>query len=415
LSIKEKGVVGVVRYIGMDVHREFAQLAVVEDGLVRDEGRIAVTPEALREWAAELRVDDQVALEATGNSDAIANLLTPIVGRVVVSNPSKTRAIAEAKVKTDKVDARILAQLLAADFLPPVWLPDDRTRALRRQVTRRAHLVRQRTRVKNQVHAILARNLAPTPPVSDLFGRTGRHWLSMQPLPADERSSVQALLRQLDFHGSELAVVDKELAAEALSDPVVARLMTIPGVDAIAGMAIVAAVGDFRRFPDADRLVAYVGLNPKVRQSGNSAPVHGRISKAGRAQVRGVLVEAAWSASRAPGPLRAFFQRIKARRGFQTAVVATAREMTVLAWHLVTKDQDYAFARPSLVSHKRRKLELAAGAPSRRGNYRTPGAAYNHKQRRNEEKQLAEQAERAYQVFVAHWQATKPTGTQTPV
>ena len=128
-----------------------------------------------------------------------------------------------------------------------------------------------------------------------------------------------------------------------------------------------------------------------------------------------MLVEAAWSASRAGGPLRAFFQRIKARRGFQTAVVATARKLTVLAWHLVTKDQDYAFARPSLVSHKRRKLELVAGAPSRRGNYRTPGAVYNDKQRRNEEKQIAEQAERAYQVFVAHWQPTKPTGTRAPV
>ena len=403
-----------VRFIGMDVHREFAQLAVVEDGLVRDEGRIGVTPEALRRWADGLRADDEVALEATGNSDAIATLLTPIVARVVVSNPSKTRAIAEAKVKTDKVDARILAQLLAADFLPPVWLPDDRTRALRRQVTRRAHLVRQRTRIKNQVHAILARNLAPTPPVSDLFGTAGRHWLSTQLLPIDERSSVQALLRQLDFHGTELAVVDKELAIEALGDPVVARLMTIPGVDAIAAMAIVAAVGDFSRFDDPDRLVAYVGLNPKVRQSGNSAPVHGRISKAGRAQVRGVLVEAAWSASRAPGPLRAFYQRVQARRGFQTAVVATARKMTVLAWHLVTKDQDYAFARPSLVTHKRRKLELAAGAPSRRGNHRTPGAAYNDKHRRNAEKAIAEQAERTYQVFVAHWQPTRPGGTRAP-
>lgn len=165
------------RYIGMDVHREFAQLAVVEDGLVRDEGRIAVTPEALREWAATLTKYDQVALEATGNSDAIANLLMPVVARVVVSNPSKTRAIAEAKVKTDKVDSRILAQLLAADFLPSVWLPDDRTRRLRRQVTRRAHVVRTRTRIKNQIHAILARNLCPTPPVSDLFGKTGRHWL----------------------------------------------------------------------------------------------------------------------------------------------------------------------------------------------------------------------------------------------
>lgn len=339
-----------VRYIGMDVHREFAQLAVLEDGIVRDEGRIGVTPEALRQWASNLQPDDEVALEATGNSDAIATLLTPLVGRVVVSNPSKTRAIAEAKVKTDKVDARILAQLLAAEFLPPVWLPDDRTRSLRRQVMRRAHVVRQRTRLKNQVHAILARNLAPTPPVSDLFGKTGRHWLSRQPLPDDEHASVQALLRQLDFHAHELSLVDRELAQEALTDPVVARLMTIPGVDAIAGLSIVAAVGDFSRFDDPDKLVAYVGLNPKVRQSGNSAPVHGRISKAGRAHPYVVLVEAAWSASRAPGPLRAFYQRIKARRGFQTAIVATARKMTVLSWHLVTKDEDYAFARPGLVT-----------------------------------------------------------------
>src|SRR6476659_7193205 len=160
----------------------------------------------------------------------------------------------------------------------------------------RAHLVRQRTRIKNQVHAILARNLAPTPPVSDLFGKTGRHWLSRQQLPVDERATVSALLRQLDFHAGELAIVDKELAVEALADPMVARLMTIPGV---------AAVGDLTRFDDPNKLVAYVGLNPRVRQSGNAAPVHGRISKAGRAHVRGVLVEAAWSASRATGTLGA--------------------------------------------------------------------------------------------------------------
>ena len=410
-SVDGEGSVRVVRYVGMDVHREFAQLAVVEDGLVRDVGRIGVTPEALRTWAAGLRPDDQVALEATGNSDAIATMLTPLVARVVVSNPSKTRAIAEAKVKTDKVDARILAQLLAADFLPPVWLPDARTRGLRRQVARRAHVVRQRTRLKNQVHAILARNLAPTPPVSDLFGKAGRHWLSRQDLPTDERSCVAALLRQLDFHTEELELITRELALEALDDPTVRRLMTIPGVDAIAAISIVAAVGDFSRFGDAHKLVAYVGLNPKVRQSGNSAPVHGRISKAGRAQVRGVLVEAAWSASRAPGPLRAFFQRVKARRGFPTAVVATARKMTVLAWHLITKNQDYAFARPALVAHKQRKLELTAGAPSRRGNHRIPGATYNDKQRRHEERAIVEQAERAYATLVAHW---RPKGPSRP-
>ena len=394
--------------------RQFAQLAVVEDGIVRDEGRIAVSPEALRQWAGGLRADDEVALEATGNSDAIATLLTPLVGRVVVSNPSKTRAIAEAKVKTDKVDARILAQLLAADFLPSVWLPDDRTRRLRRQVTRRAHIVRTRTRIKNQVHAVLARNLCPTPPVSDLFGKKGRHWLSCQDLPADEAATVAALLRQLDFHAGELALVDRELAIEALSDPVVARLMTIPGIDAIAGISIVAAVGDFTRFSDPDKLVSYLGLNPRVRQSGNSAPVHGRIAKTGRAHTRGVLVEAAWSAVRAPGPLRAFYRRVQARRGFPKAIVATARKLTILAWHLAVKDEDYAFARPALVTHKRRKLELAAGAPSRRGNHRQPGAAYNDKTRRQAETTAAEQAERAYEILVGHWQPRRPPPPPQP-
>lgn len=122
--------------------------------MCRDEGRIGVRPEELRAWTAGLRPDDEIALEATTNSDAIATMLRPLVRRVVVSNPRKTRAIAEAKVKTDKVDARILAQLLAADFLPGTWVADDRTRMLRRLVMRRTHLVKQRTRVKSQVHAI---------------------------------------------------------------------------------------------------------------------------------------------------------------------------------------------------------------------------------------------------------------------
>ena len=136
------------RCIGLDVHREFAQVAIWEDGVVRQDGRSQTTPEGLREFAESLCLSDEVALEATGNTYAIARLLEQHVGRVVVSNPQKTRAIAEAKVKTDKVDAQVLAQLLAAGFLPAVWLPDEATFALRRQVARRAHIVRQRTRLQ---------------------------------------------------------------------------------------------------------------------------------------------------------------------------------------------------------------------------------------------------------------------------
>lgn len=393
----------------MDVHRSFAQIAVVEDGVCRDEGRIGVRPEELREWAAGLRGEDEVALEATTNSDAIATLLRPLVHRVVVSNPRKTRAIAEAKVKTDKVDARILAQLLAADFLPGTWVADDRTRMLRRLVMRRTHLVKQRVRVKNQVHAILARNLVPTCPHADLFSGVGRRWLDRQEIPADEWRSVEALLRQLAFHGEELTQVDRDIALEAIDDPIVARLMTVPGIDVTVAVAILAAVGDFGRFDSPDRLVSYLGLNPRVRQSGNGTAVHGRITKAGPAQARGMLVEAAFSASRAPGPLRAFYRRVKERRGFQIATVATARKMTVLCWHLINRGEDYAFARPSLNAHKRRKLELAAGAISRRGPVAGASHDYHVKQLRDQERALVEHAERSYEVMVADWQPRRPT------
>jgi transposase len=392
----------------MDVHRSFAQIAIVEHGVCRDEGRIGVRPEDLRAWAITLTPDDEIALEATTNSDAIATMLRPLVRRVVVSNPRKTRAIAEAKVKTDKVDARILAQLLAADFLPETWVADDRTRMLRRLVMRRTHLVRQRTRLKNQVHGILSRNLVPTCPHADLFSGVGRRWLAAQSLPADEQRSIDALIRQLDFHGDELTDVERDLAIEAIDDAIVTRLMTVPGIDVAVAISIVAAVGDFSRFDDPNRLVAYLGLHPRVRQSGNGPAVHGRITKAGPAQARGTLVEAAFSASRAPGPLRAFYRRVKDRRGFQVATVATARKMTVLCWHLITRGEDYAFARPSLTAHKRRKLELAAGAESRRGPVRGSTHDYHIKRLRDQERAVVEHAERAYEVLVAHWQPQRP-------
>ncbi|HUP73821.1 MAG TPA: transposase [Acidimicrobiales bacterium] len=205
-----------------------------------------------------------------------------------------------------------------------------------------------------------------------------------------------------------LAAVERDIAIEAIDDPVVARLMTVPGIDVTVAVAVVAAVGDFSRFDDPNRLVAYLGLNPRVRQSGNGPAVHGRITKAGPAQARGMLVEAAFSASRAPGPLRAFYRRVKDRRRFQVATVATARKMTVLCWHLVTKGEDYAFARPSLNAHKRRKLELAAGAQSRRGPIRGVTHDYHIKQLRDQEQAIVEHAERAYEVMIAHWRPQRP-------
>jgi transposase len=334
------------RCIGLDVHREFAQVAVWEDGQVRQAGQVAITGEALRVFVDSLGPEDEVAIEATCNTHAIVRAIAPRVSRVVVSNPMKTRAIAEAKVKTDKVDAAILAQLLAADYLPSVWVADEQTQALRRQVARRARIVRQRTRLKNQIQAILHRNLITRCPFSDLFGVKGRCWLSDQQLPADEEFAIEALLRQLDFHSQELRIIDAALGRAALERPEVQRLMTIPGVDATVALSLVAAVGDFSRFPQPEQLVSYLGLNPRVKQSGGKAASHGRITKQGRAHARGMLVEAAFTAAKIPGPLRAFFQRVRARRGVQIAIVATARKLVCLCWTMIERGEDYAFARP---------------------------------------------------------------------
>ena len=162
-----------MRFIALDVHRDFCEVAIAEGGQVRLAGRVETTPAGLELFAQSLGADDQVALEATGNALAIARVIEPHVARVVLANPKAVKGATQT-AKTDKLDARTLAQLLAAGFLPEVWTPDEQTRVLRRRISRRAQLVRQRTREKNQVHAILIRNLKQRSPATDLFGAAGR-------------------------------------------------------------------------------------------------------------------------------------------------------------------------------------------------------------------------------------------------
>jgi transposase len=396
-----------VRAIGIDVHRDFCEIAICEEGEVRSAGRVATEPGALELLARSLAPTDRVALEATGNALAIARILDPHVEQVVVADPRPLRAMSSAKAKTDRLDARGLAELLAGGLLNPVWIGDEPIRALRRRMSRRGQLVRQRTRTKNEVHAVLHRNLKGRPPFSDVFGKGGRRWLAALDLPLDERQTVDGCVRQIDFLDAELEVIDRAIAEHALGSPEVRRLMTIPGVDVTTAAALVAAIGDIRRFPSPRQLVSYLGLDPTVRQSGSEPAKHGRISKQGNAAVRAMLVEAAWQAARTSGPLRAFAERIRARRGGQVAAVATARKLVVLVWHLLASGQDYAFARPSLTRQKLRRLELRTGAPPLTGQ-RPTKRIIPTKQQRTAERELTQQAEAAYRRLVADWQISRP-------
>jgi hypothetical protein len=367
------------------------------------------------EFAQTLRRSDRVALEATMNTAAIAGLLGERAGEVVVSNPFKTGVIAEAKIKTDKVDARVLAELLAADYLPSVWQADETTKALGRQVGQHIALVRQRTRVKNRVQAILARNLLPRCPSSDLFGIKGRRWLADQDLPADERRTVRSLLRQLDFAGEELKLVDGELARATLDHANARRLMTIHGGRHCRRRG--------QSWPPSE---TSPGSSPATTSSSPmsgstrpcDSPVAGRDPRAYLQAGSGVgSGHAAGGRPRRqphPGPLHAFFERVRARRGGQIATVAVARKLLVICWHMIHDRRDYAFSRPSLVAKKTRALELQAGAPAHRGRPAGTAAAYNLRTVGDRERALGEQAEDGYNHLTRNWQATRPPGITPP-
>ncbi len=380
------------RVIGIDIHRTFGEVVFWEAGRLRPAGRVDMTRTALEGFGKSLQAVDEVVIEATGNCMAVSRVLSPFVKRVVIANPLQVKAIAHAHVKTDKVDAGTLASLYAAGYLPEIWTPDAATERMRRLVARRYQVVRHRTRIKNEVHAILHAHLIPKCPHADLFNGRGRAWLVRQPVPEDER----------------LAILDREIAQATLDDPAIRRLLTITGVNLAVAAGLMAAIGDIARFKSPQKLVSYFGLNPRIRQSGLGAAHHGRISKVGRSHARAMLVEAAWAAAKTPGPLHAFFVRIRARRGHQIAAVAVARKLTVLCWHLLTKEQDYLWARPALVANKVRTMELQAGKPQKKGNRRGAAYAYNIKVLREREMRIAEQAERSYEHLVAQWRPRRP-------
>src|SRR5437660_8814788 len=186
------------RVIGMDIHRTFAEVVFWEEGRLRPAGRVSMAGSGLEGFGRGLGKEDEVVIEATGNAMAVVRTLAPYVARVIVANPLQVKAIAHAHVKTDKIDAGVLASLRAANFLPEIWLPDADTERLRRLVARRNQVVRHRTQIKNEVHSILHAHLIPSCPHADLFGRLGRNWLGRQELPVDEQAAIERHVRELD-------------------------------------------------------------------------------------------------------------------------------------------------------------------------------------------------------------------------
>ena len=357
------------RFVGLDVHkREITYCIIDAQGKVLEQERFVLNRDTLHRFCQKrLCSHDHVALESTTNCWAVAEIVQQYAARVVASNPMATKAIAQSKIKTDKVDSRVLAQLLRCDFLPDVWQPDASTR-LRRQLSgRRATLVGQRTCLRNRIHSVLAMRLIE-PPMKSLFGKEGRQWLdrlTKEQIDRDGLDMITSDLRLLDSLQNEIDQFDDRLDQLGYQDPRVKLLMTMPGVSVVVAQALVAAFGDIKRFRTADKAAAYLGLTPSTKQSAKTCH-HGSITKRGNSNARWMLVQAAQHMHRQPGPLGHFFRRLKGRKNHNIAVVATARKMAMIAWHMLKRNEPYRYSPPRSTETKLARLRVAVTGQKRK-------------------------------------------------
>jgi transposase len=342
-------------YYGLDVHKEFLQVCeLTEDGKSRRDYRIDGSAEAVEAFAQRLSPSDAVVLEATFHTWALHAILTRYAGRVVVANPGQVKAIAHARIKTDKVDAHTLAQLLRLDFLPEVEMPSRRTWALRQLIAHRRYLTKQRIATKNTIHGVLNRSLLRYPG-KVLFSKTGLRWLESVRLPAVERLVLDHQIGMLREVEARCAAVDEALLDRARLQRAARLLVTIPGVDVTVAVGFLAAIGSIERFENPQKLAAYFGLVPRVRQSAGHS-WSGHITKAGSRSARWLAIEAAQTIARSESPLAASYHRIRRRKGHQVAATALARKLVVVAWHVLTKDEPYRYGAHARTREKLKKL-----------------------------------------------------------
>jgi transposase len=359
----------VARYVGLDVHRTYASVAGVDANQEQVLNVRRIDYKDFNDWIRNnLRPSDAVALESTGNAWYFHDLLTPFVASVTIANPIQVALIAKARVKTDPRDALTLARLLAARILPSVWVPPMEVRELRALVAHRHRLVQQRTQVRNRLRAVLIRHNIIAPP-TEIFGAGQRSWWDGLDLPASEKLRIRHDLTILDNLEPLIKEVDAELARQSNLPPwdrQAAFLMQLPGVAVTSAMQLLAAIGDIQRFPDAHKLVGYAGLGASVHSSGQEH-YGGHITKHGRRDLRHTMVDVAWVAIANHAYWKALFDRLADRLGRHKAIVAIARKLLVVVWHVLAEQVADREAVPEKVAAKFLEWSWKVGRANRRG------------------------------------------------
>jgi transposase len=319
-------------YVGIDVHRKRSQVAVINgDGEVLANRNVTNGVAPILSVIGGLPAGTPAAFEAAFGWGWLPELLEDYGFEPHMVHPLQCKAIASARLKNDKVDAAILAQLLRADLLPEAWIAPPAVRQLRALLRHRAQLVRLRTLLRNRIHAVLADHGHGRP--AGCWSGPGRAWLAALELPAVSREVIDDDLALIDALQEPVGRLDREVHQQARSDPRATVLTRLPGVGEFTALVLLAEIGDISRFGSARKLAAWAGLTPTVRGSDRTVR-HGHISKQGPAWVRWVLCQAAQTAKRHPD-FAAGYQAIARRRGSKIATTAIARKLLTRAYHLL--------------------------------------------------------------------------------
>ena len=338
-------------YFGLDVHKKFIQVCKLsESGKVLGNYRINGDGESISKFASELKSTDSVVLETTFNSWSVYNLLKESKAKIVVSDSNQVKAIAHAKVKTDKVDAEILARLLKADFIPEVEMPSEKTWSYRQLISHLRNLSKQKTSIKNSIWGILNRSLIK-PPYENIFTQKGMKWLGEVNLDPLLRLQMNNFLLMLESVAVAAKEGEEALEKIAANEKDIQLLLSIPGVGLKVALGFVSAIGDVNRFKTPNQLASYFGLTPRLSQSADKS-YSGRITKAGTAYGRWLAIEAAQSLALSGSPITASYYKIKNKKGHNIAVTALARKLIVVVWHMLKKKQPYRYAKPERVAEK---------------------------------------------------------------
>ena len=326
-------------YTGLDFHRSFTYATTMDKkGEILNQKKLPSNEEIV-DYLKGFEDSMEVAIESTPSWYWLYDSLEDEGFDVKLSHPLRTKAIAYAKVKTDKVDSATLAHLLRSDLLPLSYVPERPVRLSRELLRYRASLVNIQTSVKNKIHMVLAKNNIDNE-YSDLFRKSGMAFLRSLPLPENYKIALEGHLTVLDTVRAEIRSVSKKVQEVAEKDHDATLLMTIPGDGYYSALLIKSEIGDVKRFPSAKRLCSYSGLVPSTHQSG-SVSYYGHITKRGFKWLRWILIEAAIHAAKRPGPLRRFYYNIQRKKGGQIAKVATARKLLEWIYHILRDEKSY--------------------------------------------------------------------------